>query len=151
VRRGIMFSDICPFTMVKVLFLFFQAARARLGSEPGIFWFHLFSHSITLPLSHRGSQLKKVLATSMLKQAYLFVEAYKWTMFWQDFISTFLKTKVHYYLQRGEKKKGFLCLLQKPSKRLLKCRLKGPSNEKIWVVLIRGGEKRCSLLFITPC
>jgi hypothetical protein len=26
-----------------------------LGSEPGIFWFHLFSHSITLPLSHSGS------------------------------------------------------------------------------------------------
>jgi hypothetical protein len=25
-----------------------------LGSEPGIFWFHLFSHSITLPLSHSG-------------------------------------------------------------------------------------------------
>jgi hypothetical protein len=26
-----------------------------LGSEPGIFWFRLFSHSIFLPLSHSGS------------------------------------------------------------------------------------------------
>jgi hypothetical protein len=25
------------------------------GSEPGICWFHFFSHSITLPLSHSGS------------------------------------------------------------------------------------------------
>jgi hypothetical protein len=28
---------------------------ARPGSEPGIFWFRLFSHSITLPMGHSGS------------------------------------------------------------------------------------------------
>jgi hypothetical protein len=33
--------------------LFLKVARA--GSEPGIFWFRLFSHSVTLPLSHSGS------------------------------------------------------------------------------------------------
>jgi hypothetical protein len=32
-----------------------DVARAGLGSKPGIFRFCLFSHSITLPLSHSGS------------------------------------------------------------------------------------------------
>jgi hypothetical protein len=39
--------------------VFLKVARAGLGSKPGIFLFHLFSHSITLPLSHSGSPKRK--------------------------------------------------------------------------------------------
>jgi hypothetical protein len=34
-----------------------------LVSEPGIFWFRLFSHSITLPLNHSGSPGVDVMST----------------------------------------------------------------------------------------
>jgi hypothetical protein len=36
----------------KITIFLKKVARARLGSEPGIFCFCLFSHSTTLPLSH---------------------------------------------------------------------------------------------------
>jgi hypothetical protein len=38
----------------QTVILFFKRLPG-LGSAPGIFWFHLFSHSITLPLRHSGS------------------------------------------------------------------------------------------------
>jgi hypothetical protein len=41
---------------IRHFYLFKKVARAGLGSEPGIFWFRLFSHSITLLLSHSGSR-----------------------------------------------------------------------------------------------
>jgi hypothetical protein len=37
---------------VSPFYIFLKVARAGLGSKPGIFWFRLFSHSITLQLSH---------------------------------------------------------------------------------------------------
>jgi hypothetical protein len=46
---------------------FLKVARARLGSEPGIFLFSLFFHSITLPLSHSGSRaMSRFLASDSL-------------------------------------------------------------------------------------
>jgi hypothetical protein len=42
---------------MELFWSFFKVAQA--GSEPWFFWFHLFSHSIILPLSHSGSPIKK--------------------------------------------------------------------------------------------
>jgi hypothetical protein len=43
-------------------FLFFRLPG--LGCEPGIFCFCLFSHSITLPLSHSGSPISRFISCS---------------------------------------------------------------------------------------
>jgi hypothetical protein len=37
-----------------------------MGSKPGIFWFRLFSHSITLLLSHSGSPRPKCFRENIL-------------------------------------------------------------------------------------
>jgi hypothetical protein len=53
-----------------------------------------------------GAEFRLPDMACIIKQFYLC----KWTMFWQDYISIFLRTKDHYYWYRGEKKKAFFAL-----------------------------------------
>jgi hypothetical protein len=69
---------------------FFQKRLPGLGSEPGIFQSHLFSDSITLPLSHSGSP---ILRNFILGSEKFQTNFYPWSL---DKKNT--KTRVKIYL-----------------------------------------------------
>jgi hypothetical protein len=78
-----------------------------LGSEPGIFWFCLFSHSIALPLSHSGSPIHNIL---ILCTTRIYSTGPNWGFNWTLGVQRPMLWFLKYFRQKVQQTIGFFLL-----------------------------------------